>query len=47
MKQFEKNQCVDINQLKDTFPTVNDHSLRSLVKFMGGREEDFDKKLFY
>ena len=38
---------VDVSKLKEVFPSVNDHNLRKQIKLMGGREEDYDKRIFY
>lgn len=38
---------VEINSLKDVFPTITDHNLRKLIKFMGGREDEGEKRIFY
>lgn len=43
---FEKNHSINIEDIKNVFPTMNDHSLRRTIKQMGGEEEPYDKRVF-
>lgn len=44
---FEKDNTINIEEIKRVFPTINDHNLRKQIKLMGGEEDPYDKKLFY
>lgn len=44
---FERNNLINIDDMKGVFPTVNDHNLRRQLKLMGGDEDPTDKKMFY
>lgn len=44
---FDQNNFVNIDELKKVFPTITDHNLRKQIKFMGGKEDDYNKKTFY
>lgn len=44
---FERDNNINIEEIKRVFPTINDHNLRKQIKLMGGEEDPYDKKLFY
>lgn len=43
---FDLYKMVDINHLKEVFPTITDHNLRKQIKYMGGKELEYEKKIF-
>ena len=44
---FSSNNFLDIELLRDIFPSINDHNLRRQIKLMGGEEDVNNKRYFY
>lgn len=45
-KSFEDKRAVHLRELKEYFPTMNDHNLRKNIKMLGGEQDSNDNKFF-
>lgn len=43
---FEEKRSVHLKELKEIFPTVNDHNLRKNIKMLGGEQDTMDNKFY-
>ena len=43
---FLQSKKVDLRDLNDNFPQMNDHNLRKLIKDLGGEQDINDNKMF-
>jgi transcription initiation factor TFIID subunit 1 len=45
-KFFEEKRSVHLKELKEFFPTMNDHNLRKNIKMLGGEQDTGDNKFY-
>jgi hypothetical protein len=45
-KCFREKSTVHLNELKENFPSMNDHNLRKCIKMLGGEQDQMDQKLY-
>ena len=46
-KAFEDKGYIQLDELKDFLPSINDHNLRKTIKMLGGEQNPNDTKLYH